>query len=237
MKMKDKRSEQNRKKKEHLAQRKAAKRRKRGTAPSLKRNEPRKNDKETFLIVCEGENTEPSYFEQFKLTNATIKAVGKGDNTISLIKRAIQLSKEKDYDQVWCVFDKDDFPDSNFNNAIYKAEGNGFKVGYSNQAFEYWFILHFEDHQGGGMHRDDYCAKLNDYLKDYGLQYDCDSKDVTEELFDVLPSIQKGTTKTKQQIAIKRAKRIYKNWNNEIPAKAESSTTVFKLVEELEKYR
>ena len=38
--------------------------------------------------------TEPSYFNKFKLTTATIKAVGEGYNTISLVNRAIELSKE-----------------------------------------------------------------------------------------------------------------------------------------------
>ena len=117
---------------------------------------PTKLERPTILIVCEGENTEPSYFSQFKLSTATIKAIGEGYNTVSLVNRALKLSKEKSYDQVWCVFDKDDFSVNNFNNAITLSEANNFGVAYSNQAFEYWLILHFDDHQGGGMHRDDY---------------------------------------------------------------------------------
>ena len=37
-----------------------------------------KNPKKSFLIICEGENTEPDYFNAFRLTSATVKAVGKG---------------------------------------------------------------------------------------------------------------------------------------------------------------
>jgi hypothetical protein len=92
----------------------------------LERNIPFKIEKPLILIVCEGKNTEPSYFRQFKLTSATIKPVGEGYNTISLVKRAMQLALEKKYDQVWCVFDKDDFPENDFNDAITIASANGF---------------------------------------------------------------------------------------------------------------
>lgn len=47
---------------------------------SLQRNQAEKTKYPTILIVCEGENTETSYFEQFKLTSATI--IGKGYNTL-----------------------------------------------------------------------------------------------------------------------------------------------------------
>ena len=40
-----------------------------------------KNPKKSFLIICEGENTEPDYFNAFRLTSATVKAVGKGLGT------------------------------------------------------------------------------------------------------------------------------------------------------------
>ena len=99
-----------------------AKRRKRAGDNSLERKSADRPEKPTILIVCEGENTEPSYFNQFKLKTAVIRTVGEGYNTISLVKRAKKLSDERDYDQVWCVFDKDDFPDNDFNNAITTAE-------------------------------------------------------------------------------------------------------------------
>jgi len=233
MKRKNKEEEQKRERQQHKRALQEAKRRRRGEAPNLERSDPTNNEKQKILIVCEGENTEPLYFEQFKLTTATIKAVGEGYNTTSLVGRAEKLSKEDDYDQVWCVFDKDDFKE--FNDAIYMAEGMSFHVGYSNQAFEYWLILHFEDHQGGGMHRDDYCDKLNGYLKEFGVEYDCDSKKITKEIFTILQSKESG--KLKQTLAIERAKRILKYHEGTPPAKAESSTTVFELVEELEKYR
>ena len=103
--------------------------------------------KQSFLIVCEGMCTEPDYFRAFRMTTATIKAVG-GMNTISLVNKAISIrdtdiKKKRIYDQCWVVFDKDDFPASDFNQAIAIAERNGFRVAYSNQAFEYCVSVHF----------------------------------------------------------------------------------------------
>lgn len=237
MKMKNKRNEQIQKKKKHLEELKKAKRRKRNQEPNLSRSAPQKEEKQKILIVCEGKNTEPSYFNKFKLTTATVKTVGEGRNTITLVDRAIQLSKKDDYDQVWCVFDKDEFTNEHFNNAIFKAEGLGFKVAYSNQAFEYWLILHFEDHQGGAMDRKQYCPKLNDYLKPFGIKYDNESKEVTSEIFDILQSRLEGSGKSRQEVACIRAKRNFNNFNSTNPALEESSTKVYTLVEEIERYK
>ena len=142
---------------------------------NLNRNEAKLLEKPLILIVCEGENTEPSYFKQFQLSSAEI--IGTGFNTLTLVNRAIKLSKEKKYDQVWCVFDADPKPENskhadNFNEAINLAESKKLSVAYSNQAFEYWLILHFDDHQGGGMNRADYDTKLNKLLKPFNLTYD-----------------------------------------------------------------
>ncbi len=238
MKMKNKKEEQIVAKFKHKESLKAS----RSAEPLLQRNEPTKNVRPTILIVCEGENTEPSYFRQFKLSSATIIPVGEGYNTVSLVKRAEFLSNQKVYDQVWCVFDADPKADNpkqteNFNNAIKLTEKCGFRVAYSNQAFEYWIILHFDDHQGGGMNRSDYHTKINSYLKSFGLTYEGnDSKIITDEIFEVLEGVDMKTGKERKTIAIERAKRNYNRFDHTNPANEESSTTVFRLVEELLKY-
>lgn len=201
---------------------------------SLERAAPSKELKPTILIVCEGRNTEPSYFKQFRLSTATIKVVGEGFNTVSLVKRSIQLAKERAYDQVWCVFDKDDFEEDDFNRAIYIAKNENFGVAYSNQAFEYWLILHFEDHQGGGMHRSAYHEKINKLVKPYGVAYDgLRSKRIHEAFFELLIAFDEQLGIRRVQLAIKRAKRNYHYFDQSNPAREESSTTVFRLVEEL----
>ena len=210
--------------------------------PLLERNEPSINKKPSILIYCEGKNTEPSYFNQFRLPFIEIETFGEGKNTLSLVKRAIQLSKAKSYDKIWCVFDADPKPDNpkqaqNFNDAIKLANKNNFGVAYSNQAFEYWIILHFDDHQGGSMDRKYYNNKINELLKPYEITYHGnDSKIITEEIFELLDGIDEKTKKERKFLAIERAKRNYNLFDHNNPAIEESSTTVFNLVEELVKY-
>jgi hypothetical protein len=163
-------------------------------------------------------------------------------------EKRIRDNKEP-FDFAWCVFDADPKPDNpqqltNFINAIHLAKQNDMKVAYSNQAFEYWLILHFEDHQGGGMPRTDYHDKINGYLKPLGCYYDGKgSKIIDSSFFDWMLSIVRTTKESKkilrQDDAISRAKRVLKfhTENGTSPEKAESSTTVFELVEALVKYK
>lgn len=111
-----------------------------------------------YLIVCEGEKTEPNYFNAFKadlpkgvLELVNIDIDGTGKNTISVIDESVKLRDryEKNYlraiDEVWAVFDKDSFPDRNFNNAVNKGENSQPKINcaWTNEAFELWYLLHF----------------------------------------------------------------------------------------------
>ncbi len=113
-----------------------------------------------ILIVCEGTKTEPNYFNAFKSLNRgtqvyDIEVKGLGANTISVVDKAIELKNKGDYDRVWAVFDKDSFPDKQFNNAIIKAEDNGVGCAWSNEAFELWYLYHFAN-RTTGMHRNEY---------------------------------------------------------------------------------
>lgn len=233
MKMKNKKAEQIAAKQKHRDQLKAQRR----AEPILERPIPVLTAKPSILIVCEGENTEPSYFNQFRLSSAKVKSVGEGYNTISLVNRAFELSQQGNFDQVWCVFDKDDFNEQDFNDAIQIAKSNNFGVAYSNQAFEYWLILHFNDHQGGGMHRNDYNDRINSLLKPYKVKYDGNgTKIVEEDFFELLDGFDEKTKYKRVDLAIARAVRNDKQFDHTNPAREESSTTVFRLVQELLKH-
>lgn len=233
MKMVDKKQKQE----EQRQQRKLERRSK--NLENIERKAPKLTEKPTILIVSEGENTEPSYFKFFKLKSAHIEAIGEGYNTLSLVKRADEISKEKNYDQVWCVFDKDDFNNQDFNNAITKAKELKFGVAYSNQAFEYWFILHFNDHNGSSIHRNSYNGMINTYLKPLGSFYDGNgSKIVTQDFFNKMRSFDPTYKKNRTDLAIERAIRnnkVHKDSNTSY-AKSESSTTVYELVLEILKH-
>ncbi|MCU0345570.1 MAG: RloB family protein [Saprospiraceae bacterium] len=233
--MKNKRAEQTALKKQHIEALKSSKRKR--SEPVFEIPAPSKSERATILIVCEGVNTEKSYFEQFRLSSAQIVPVGAGCDTIRVVERAQKEQAKRKCDQVWVVFDKDDFSANDFNNAISMAEGLKYGLAYSNQAFEYWLILHFEDHQGGGMHRDDYDAKLNSYLRQYKLAYDGKgSKLVTTEIFELFLAKDEKSDKLRIDLAIERAKRIFGQYDHASPAIEESSTSVFRLVEEIQKF-
>ena len=195
---------------------------------NLSRRQGVREVKQSFLIVCEGEKTEPDYFKAFRMTAATVKAVGEAMNTMTLVNKAISIreadkAKKRFYDQCWVVFDKDDFPAKDFNQAIKYAEKNGFQVAYSNQAFEYWFLLHFNLYQGP-IHRNQYKNMLEKLI---GMPY---SK--TEGSGAVMYNL----LLVRQGQAIKNSEAVLAEISHGNPAEEESSTTVHKLVKELNKY-
>lgn len=195
---------------------------------NLARRQGVREVKQSFLIVCEGENTEPDYFKAFRMTTATVKAVGEAMNTISLVTKAINIReaekrKKRFYDQCWVVFDKDDYPNNDFNQAIKLAEKNGFKVAYSNQAFEYWFLLHFNRYTGA-IHRNQYKDMLEKLI---GMPY------IKDEGFGAMMY---NLLLARQKTAIQNAITVLAEISHGNPAEEESSTTVHGLVIELNKY-
>lgn len=233
MRMKNKKAEQIASRQKHRDQLKAQRR----GQLILERAEATLHVIPTILIVCEGINTEPSYFNQFRLSSAKVKSVGDGGNPVSVVNMAHDLSTKSRYDQVWCVFDKDSFTETDFNNAIKIAESYDFGVAYSNQAFEYWLILHFNDHQGVCMNRSEYNDKINRWLKPYRVVYDGNGcKRIEEDFFELLDGVDVKTGRKRVEMAIARAERNFGQFDHANPAKEESSTTVFRLVQELLKY-
>ncbi len=178
--------------------------------------------KQRFLIVCEGSKTEPNYFRSFRVPKnvAEIDVQGVGENPSKLVQSAKDLNKQGAYDQVWCVFDRNSWTIEDFNNAIKNAKGEGFEVAYSNEAFELWYVLHFE-FLHTGIPRSDYLRKLTSL---FGQTYQKNSETIYDELFD------------KQAIAIKNAENLLKQYAPHTPAKDNPSTTVHLLVQELNKF-
>lgn len=116
------------------------------------------------LIVCEGEQTEPNYLRRFPIRSGDVVTIdGAGKNTDSLVRHAERLEGEGDYDEVWVVFDRDSFKVEQVNSALQRAENNGFKVAFSNEAFELWYLLHFE-YCDAALTRDTYKKRLSSYL-------------------------------------------------------------------------
>jgi hypothetical protein len=200
---------------------------KRKQAKSLKRKTNNRLVRDSFLIVCEGEKTEPNYFRSFRLTSSYVKdeILGIGDNTMSLVKKTVQYKLDAakcgiKFDQIWCVFDKDD-KDKDFDDACALAKREGIKIACSNECFELWYFLHYHFNTSR-LKRTDYFKKLSVIL---GKRYEKNS----EEMYSILND--------KQSVAIQHATKLLDTHKpTDPPSLKNPSTTVHLLVNELNKF-
>ncbi len=201
---------------------------------------PRAN---SYLIVTEGKCTEPLYFKGIKAKieekiGGSIEVVqapqidisGKGLGTGKLLEITDKIVKDSkiNYQNVWIVFDKDDFED--FDEVIKEAKRKGYKVAWSNQSFEYWLFMHFE-YSDSALHRDDWTKKLDDKFKELNLGSGKYCKN-DANIYDLV------NTYDGVNAAINHAKRRMADFDADKhrPSKYDPGTTVHELVQELKQY-
>lgn len=197
-----------------------------------------------YYIFCEGEQTEPQYFTGFKrrieehpsyrdmvlieiepCAAETMRVIGMAEKYVARNK----LQKG----QIWCVYDKDSFPASDFNGVVSRVEQLNkenpklqYHAAWSNECIEFWFLLHFAYYTSNN-HRTEYISFLNEKFKELGMgKYQKNMKNI----FDIL--LEKGNPK----LAIRYATRIIKNVQRKTPTEIAPGTKVYELVEELAKY-
>lgn len=197
----------------------------------------------SFLIVTEGERTEPLYFKGLQKLikekiGGTVDVVevpiidvfGEGSSTGKLIEITERIVKEAKiiYQNVWGVFDKDDFED--FDEAIKVGENKGYKIAWSNQSFEYWLYMHFY-YSDAALHREEWNKKLDEIFSEYSLGDGLYKKNY-EDIYNILDSF--GGVNT----AIKNARRRMADFDDkkDLPSKYDPGTKVHELVIELKKY-
>lgn len=201
------------------------------------KSKKRKKSKELrtyFLIVCEGEKTEPNYFKSFPKQVGNVifdlELDGGGISTLKVVEKAIELrdkSRQK-YDRVWAVFDRDSFKANSFNSAIFKAKANFIECAWSNEAFELWYLLHFHN-RVTAMSRDQYAKAIENAVesklgkKSSKFTY----KKNNPDMYKVLEKF------GDQDLAIKWAKDLDSKIQGESFANYNPITQVYKLVEEL----
>lgn len=197
---------------------------------------------EKILIFSEGTRTEPNYFDSFKdrinknaifKDSVIVETYGLGTDTIRVVNNAKEYVDTYHIRNahVWCVYDKDDFLDSDFNKADelckkYTNDHIVFESAWSNQSIEYWFVLHFAYYTSDND-RLDYIAFLNRIYKEKKLgKYE--KPDENTYLF-----LEKyGSPKQ----AIKNASKILTKHGSKKPSKCRPATKVHLLVQELAKY-
>jgi hypothetical protein len=104
-------------------------------------------------LVCEGEMTEPNYFngllraKGLKIPDAAFKPkdhspLGIARQAKQLYKEAVKMKIPKDKILVCAIFDHDGH--ANLANALEMLRDEPICIGFSNICFEYWVLLHFE---------------------------------------------------------------------------------------------
>ena len=192
-----------------------------------------------FLIVCEGEKTEPNYFKSFPQKVGTtvydLTFDGGGISTTKVVEKAIELRNKsiQKYDRVWAVFDRDSFKPNLFNGAIAKAMANDIGCAWSNEAFELWYLLHFYN-RVTAMHRDEYKRAIERAINEKIV---ISSKSKKQEIFkykknatDMYATLIKYGH---QEQAIHWSKELTKQHVGSNFASHNPCTTVYQLVEEL----
>lgn len=187
-----------------------------------------------FLIVCEGEKTEPNYFKSFpKKVGKIVYDIeydGGGISTLKVVEKAIELknnSKQK-FDRVWAVFDRDSFKQTSFNSAILKAKAHNIECAWSNEAFELWYLLHFHN-RITAMKRNEYQKSIEDAINDKlkSKKKPFKYKKNAPDMYSLLDKY------GNQELAIKWAKDLDSRINGENFASYNPNTLVYKLIEEL----
>lgn len=185
-------------------------------------------------IVSEGTKTEPYYIESIAQrinekyrdfsTGRFIIVRGTGRNTKGLLEYA-RNTVDKEFPQaevVWLMYDKDDFPLDNFDNTQYSAEDKmdvrKYRVAWSNECIELWFLLHFQE-VSVNVGRERYRELLKGY---------CDYEKNMKNIFEILQD--------KTDIAVARAKRQYEAYGDVAPSQMCPATRVYCLIEELVRY-
>lgn len=199
---------------------------------------PKRIQPEYHLIVSEGTETEPAYFEAIRdIINSRYREKiqldisGEGDNTVNLFQKAKQRAADSPngYRHVWVVYDIDDFPVEHVDRVVGLCRENSteeteYHAVWSNQCIELWYLLHFSFMQSD-LHRMEYWPKLTEWLVGIGAgEYKKGRKDMYQILRPFMDA------------AIANAKRLDTMNAGKPPSKAAPGTKVYELVEKLRAY-
>ena len=171
-----------------------------------------------FIIFCEDGAVEPAYFHSFATNNVMVNAMGNlkamhdnVDSAVEYFKKKNLLEKDKngtewlavdEGTQVWCVFDRDknkdgsdDKKDSPFDNSIQNAMRIGIRVAWSNDAFELWVLMHFEDiptDDAAYAIRTKYYERLTHIMKTWAPKTEEHDRFTKHEKFNYNPTFKNG---------------------------------------------
>ncbi|WP_116245676.1 RloB family protein [Nocardiopsis sp. FIRDI 009] len=124
-----------------------SRRRRREKETDLRRRRPRREERDVYLVVCEGE-TEKRYFDTMKrhpdVNLHTVHAKRAKHPQREVVVRSAVRARSDEYTEVWAVFDTDG---DDVSHLVASAERDGVKTAPSTPTFETWLLLHLRDHR------------------------------------------------------------------------------------------
>jgi RloB-like protein len=151
----------------------------RSRTSDLRRRKPRREPRRRILIVCEGQRTEPDYFQALRVRLRAVVEVQIEPGSATpktLVEHAVAMKREADrearsqrdrflrFDEIWCVFDTDEHP--KLADAHQQAKAHGIELAVSNPCFELWALLHFQE-QSAFLDRREARRRLKKHLPHY----------------------------------------------------------------------
>lgn len=124
-----------------------------------------------IVIATEGSNTEPDYFKGLFGMNKQPRVIleiletEKGFSAPNhVLERLDDVISDDDLkldsgDELWLVFDKDEWPWKRINKVICEAKRSGIHVAISNPCFEVWLILHIQGFPASGCNTSKKCKR------------------------------------------------------------------------------
>ena len=112
-----------------------------------KRLNSRRTIKKTYLIVTNGAVTEPRYFQNYKFPN--LKIVHYGGSPLETMRKAVEIAGEQrkaqaKYAGVWVVVDKDNYEETELQEAQKLGKQKNIDLIVSVPCFEIWLLWHLQ---------------------------------------------------------------------------------------------
>lgn len=189
-----------------------------------------------IFVWSHTQKAEIEYFQDFKNHLRSTLLMPKKDicgTPQELLEKITQWKNknicEKDSDQVWCIFDVDDFYKNDKQKligAVKNAEKNNIKIAYANECFELWILLHFLKPTSAISRGKSIKKKIQNKFKKHRLG----EFEKNQKVFDILLKF--------QSVAMKNARKILPeydgiNWNEKLSEKGNPSTSLHFLVDEI----
>lgn len=160
----------------------------------------------TFIIFCEDQHHECLYFQSFQqifddlkvnaIPNVRSKKLNLNTTIDTCCRKGLMAFEHNRYqilpgttDHIWCVYDRDMESEAwhnikqeqhiDFDTAIAVGEHAGLKIAWSNDVFELWLLLHFEEVSTEHiLHRTYIYERLTDIFRNH-LPKDAEMEELT----------------------------------------------------------